>query len=127
MRMNQIIYHAKKIDIKNADLTQYEAPKKITTRPNYFTVEKASASGGLAIMQFGSQVNSVWNAIANSLFFEGKFNIGDLFWIDGAKPVENFEEEFGIGSTANAIVTNVTNQGRTIVLTLSTNKEQVNA
>lgn len=127
MRMNQIIYHAKKIDIKNADLTQYEAPKQITTRPNYFTVEKASASGGLAIMQFGSQVNSVWNAIANSLFFKDEFNIGDLFWIDGAKPIENFEEEFGIGSTANAIVTNVTNQGRTIVLTLSTNKEQVNA
>jgi hypothetical protein len=127
MRMHQVIYHAKKIDIRNADLTQYESPTQILTHPNYFTIEKASSSGGLAIMQFGSQVNSVWNAVANSLFFKDKFKVGDLFWIEGEEPIESLEEELGIGSTANAVVTNVTDQGRTIVLTLSINKEQVNA
>lgn len=127
MRMNQVIYHAKKIDISNADLTQYESPTQILTQTNYFTIEKASSSGGLAIMQFGSQVNSVWNAVANSLFFKDEFKVGDLFWIEGEEPIESLEMELGIGSTANAVVTNVTDQGRTIVLTLSINKEQVNA
>lgn len=127
MRMNQVIYHAKKIDISNADLTQYESPTQILTQPNYFTIEKASSSGGLAIMQFGSQVNSVWNAVANSLFFKDEFKVGDLFWIEGEEPIESLEMELGIGSTANAVVTNVNDQGRTIVLTLSINKEQVNA
>lgn len=125
MRMYQIVYHAKKIDIKNADIIQHQKPTQIITQPNYFTVEKAGATGGLAYMQFGSQISNYWTAVANSIYFADTFNIGDLFWLEGTSPDKKVEEEYGIGSSANAIVTNVTIQGRTIVLTLSTNKEQV--
>lgn len=125
MRKYQIIYHAKKIDIKNADITQYQSPSQIITQPNYFTVEKASAIGGLAYLEFGSQIESSWRATANSIYFENTFSIGDLFWLENTSPNTELEEKYGIGCTANAIVTNVTNQGRTIVLTLVTNKEKI--
>ena len=126
MRAFMSVYHAKKIDIENADITQYESPNEIITRANYFTVEKASASGVLAYLQFGSQITSYWTAIANSLYFADTFHIGDYFWLEGEKPIVSAEEEYGIGCTATAVVTNIANQGRTIILTLSTNKEKIN-
>ena len=77
------------------------------------------------IDKYGEDVDSTWTAIALDRAFHGKIKEGDLFWLDGEKPIPELEEQYGIGSTANAVVKSVAYVNLSIAITLTRNKDQV--
>lgn len=106
MRVGETIWYAKKDDKPNQEVASYSRPKKIVTRWNYFTVMPASSRGLAKMMQFGEKVDSVWTAIANYQAFKDNFSIGDVFWIDGASPLNKDEPNAvikGISSVQHCI------------------------
>jgi hypothetical protein len=125
MRVGESIWHASRINEANTEISEYANPTEIRTRFNYFTVMPATSRGYMEVMKYGEDVDSTWTAIANDRAFHGKINVGDLFWLDGEKPIPELEEEYGIGSTATAIVKSVSYVNISISITLTRNKEQV--
>ena len=125
MRFGEIVWHSPRISHKNAEIAEYSEPKSIRTRANYFTVVPATSRGFLEVMQYGEDIDRTWTAIANDRLFHEKIKEGDLFWLDGEKPIENLENEYGNGATATAVVKSVAYVNHTISITLTRNKEQV--
>lgn len=125
MRVGESIWHSARINENNAEMPDYEKPTEIRTRFNYFTVMPATSRGFMEVMKYGEDVDSTWTAIANDRAFHGKINAGDLFWLDGEKPIPELEEEYGNGSTATAVVKSVAYVNMTISITLTRNKDQV--
>ena len=76
-------------------------------------------------MKYGEDIDSTWTAIANINAFDGKINVGDLFWLDGEKPIPELEEEYGNGATATAVVKSVAYVNHSISIILTRNKDQV--
>jgi hypothetical protein len=86
MKAGSYIWHAKRIDLPNAEIEEFETPKKIILRNNYFTCQPALSGGYLTILQFGEMVSSTWICKANAMAFSGRFKEGDLLWVDGNEP-----------------------------------------
>lgn len=125
MRVGESVWHSSRIDEENAEISEYEEPTEIRTRFAYFTVMPATSRGYMAVMQYGEDIERTWTAIAIDRSFHGKIKEGDLFWLDGEKPIPELEEQYGIGSTANAVVKSVSYVNRSIAITLTRNKDQV--
>ena len=125
MRVGESIWHSARIDDTNSEISQYAEPTEIRTRFNYFTVMPATSRGYMEVMKYGEDVDSTWTAIANDRAFHGKINVGDLFWLDGDKPIPEIEVEYGNGSTATAVVKSVAYVNMSISITLTRNKDQV--
>lgn len=125
MRVGENVWIARRKDIPNAEVAEYDKPIKYTTRFNYLTIMPASSRGLLERTQHGEAVFSRWTGIANANAFDGKISEGDVMWIDGAKPDKALEEKYGYGCTANAIVISALPVNHTISLVLETNREQV--
>lgn len=125
MDFGKKVWHCKRKNNANARIPEYEEPTSIVTKPNYFSVMPASSGGYLAIMQYGETITKTWTAIANRLFFEGKIKAGDLMWVDGEEPIKEYEEKFGNGTTANAVVksASVVNHSISIVLEVNQNRK----
>jgi hypothetical protein len=125
MRVGESIWHASRINSDNAEIAEYAEPTEIRTRFNYFTVMPATSRGYAEVMKYGEDVDSTWTAIANDRAFHGKINVGDLFWLDGEKPIPELEAEYGNGATATAVVKSVAYVNLTISIILTRNKDQV--
>lgn len=125
MRVGDSIWHSARINKDNAEIAEYSKPTEIRTRFNYFTVMPASSRGYMEVMKYGEDVDSTWTAIANERAFHGKIKVGDLFWLDGEKPIPELEAEYGNGATATAVVKSVSYVNLSISITLTRNKEQV--
>lgn len=125
MRVGESIWHSSRIDVANAEISEYADPTEIRTRFNYFTVMPATSRGYMEVMRYGEDLDSTWTAIANDRAFHGKIKEGDLFWLDGEKPIPELEAEYGNGATATAVVKSVAYVSHTISITLTRNKDQV--
>ena len=125
MRVGEKVWYATRLDIKNAEIATFDNPQEIITRFNYFTVMPAVNRGFLEILKYGEDLDSTWTAIANAMAFQGKIKVGDLFWLDGEKPIPALETEYGNGATATAVVKNVSYVNNTISITLTRNKDKV--
>ena len=124
MRVGEIIWHSSRINEANAEISEYAKPTPIRTRFNYFTVMPATSRGFMEVMKYGEDVDSTWTAIALDRAFHGKIKEGDLFWLDGEKPIPELEAEYGNGATATAVVKSVAYVNLTIAITLTRNKDQ---
>ena len=125
MRVGDTVWHASRINKFNAEVAEYAEPQEIKTRFNYFTVMPATSRGFMQVMKYGEDIDNTWTAIANDRAFHDKIKVGDLFWLDGEKPIAELEEEYGNGATATAIVKNVSYVNLSISITLTRNKAQV--
>ena len=125
MRVGERIWHSARINADNAEISDFANPTQIRTRFNYFTEMPATSRGFMEVMKYGEDVDSTWTAIANDRAFHGKIKEGDLFWLDGEKPIPELEAEYGNGATATAVVKSVAYVNLTIAITLTRNKEQV--
>ena len=125
MRVGESIWHSARINADNAEMPEYEKPTEIRTCFNYFTVMPATSRGYMEVMKYGEDVDSTWTAIANDRAFHGKVKVGDLFWLDGEKPIPELEAEYGNGATATAVVKSVSYVNLTIAITLTRNKDKV--
>lgn len=125
MRVGESIWHSSRIDVANAEISEYAEPNEIRTRFNHFTVMPATSRGYMEVMRYGEDLDSTWTAIANDRAFHGKIKEGDLFWLDGEKPIAELEKEYGIGATATAVVKSVSYVNISISITLTRNKDQV--
>ena len=85
----------------------------------------ATSRGFTELVKYGEDVNKTWTVIANANAFDGVFQEGDVFWVDGHEPDEDIETEYGNGSSANAVVDNVAYVNSSISITLKKNKNQV--
>lgn len=125
MRVGESIWHASRINEDNAEIADFANPTEIRTQFNYFTVMPATSRGFMEVMKYGEDVDSTWTAIANDRAFHGKIKEGDLFWLDGEKPIPELEAEYGNGATATAVVKSVSYTNLTIAITLTRNKDKV--
>ena len=125
MRVGDSVWHSARINENNAEISEFNDPTEIKTRFAYFTVMPATSRGFAEVMKYGEDVDSTWTAIANGKAFQGKINVGDLFWLDGEKPIPELEAEYGNGATATAVVKSVSYVNLSIAITLTRNKEQV--
>ena len=125
MIVGQSVWHSSRISGNNAEIDTFDKPKEIRTRFNYFTVMPATSRGFMAVMSYGEDIDNTWTAIAKTSEFNGKIKEGDLFWLDGAKPIPELEEKYGHGATANAVVKSVACVNISIAITLTRNKEKV--
>lgn len=124
MRVGESIWHSARINEANAEISEYAKPTKIRTRFNYFTVMPATSRGFMEVMKYGEDVDSTWTAIANDRAFNGKIKVGDLFWLDGEKPIPELEAKYGNGATATAVVKSVAYANFTISITLTRNEDK---
>ena len=125
MKIGEKVWHAKRLNDRTSEYGEYAEAVAYYTRANYLTVMPATARGGLAMMQFGEDIDNTWTVIASGLHFDGVFREGDLMWVDGESPNRGIEAEYGNGSSANAVVRNAVAVNRTISVTLSRNKKQI--
>lgn len=103
----------------------YDTPKKIITRPNYFTVMPAEAGGYLQLLKHGETIFETWIVCVNSKIFPNILQEGDLLWVDGEKPNQELEQLYGNGATANAVVSSVSKGRFATTITLKRNQKQV--
>ena len=125
MRVGESIWHSARINEANATISEFENPTEIRTKFNYFTVMPATSRGFMEVMKYGEDVDSTWVAIANDRAFHGKIKEGDLFWLDGEKPIPELETKYGNGATATAVVKSVSYVNLSISITITRNKDQV--
>lgn len=124
MKQGEKVYYSKRKYIENAITQEYQKPKEITLKYNYFTCMKAS--GYMEIVEYGERISSMWVCIANSNYFKDKISKGDLFWVEGKKPLKENEltEMLGYGESANAIVIDVLYTDHTIKIVLESNENE---
>jgi hypothetical protein len=125
MRVGDSVWHSARINEANSEIAEFSEPAEIRTRFNYFTVMPATSRGFMEVMKYGEDIDSTWTAIANDRAFHGKIKEGDLFWLDGEKPIPELEAEYGNGATATAVVKSVAYVNLTIAITLTRNKDKV--
>lgn len=125
MRFGKSVWYCNRINDFNAEIAEFNAPKEIVTRPNYFTVMQAITRGYMEVAKYGETAENTWTVIANSRAFSGKIKKGDLMWVDDEKPLAEVEKAYGNGASANAVVKNVAETNLTISITLERNQNQV--
>lgn len=114
MKQGAYVWHAKRIDLPNAEMEDFEQPKKIVLRNNYFTCQPATSGGYLAIMQFGEMVSSTWICKANAMIFSSKIKEGDLMWVDGESPTQ--DESYINSANARVVKVSVVDKTMTVVI-----------
>ena len=119
MRIGQCIWYARRKAVENAVMPEYEKPVKVVLRSNYFTCQPATSGGALAVFAYGENIYKTWVCTANARMFEGKIREGDLFWVDGKKPV-NDKDDY----SANAVVKTVTTPSFVMSIVLETNQNE---
>ena len=125
MKVGEKVWHSKRKEITNAEIEEFEKPYDITTRFGYLTCMPKTTTGNIVIEQYGETTYKYWTIIANSRYFNGKFKEGDLMWVGGEKPIENIEEEYGYGTSANAKVKAVLPVNHSIHIVLEQNQKRV--
>jgi hypothetical protein len=125
MRVGQSIWLARRKEISNAEVPEYEKPIEYKTAFNYLTIMPASSRGGLEVMKHGETLYDTWTGIANARYFEGKIKEGDLMYVDGHSPDTLLESQYGYGSTANAVVKSALTVNLSMSLVLTRNQDQV--
>ena len=125
MRFGKSVWYCNRINDFNAEIAEFNAPKEIVTRPNYFTVMQAITRGYMEVAKYGEVAENTWTVVANSRVFSGKIKKGDLMWVDDEKPIADIENAYGNGASANAVVKNVAETNLTISITLERNQNQV--
>ena len=125
MRIGKSVWHSKRKDIENAEIAEFEKPVEYVTRANYLTCMPMTARGGIQMLQYGETAVNYWTIIANARYFDGVFKEGDKMWVDGHKPIESIEEEYGYGASANAIVKSVLPVNVSIHIMLEENQNRV--
>lgn len=96
MTVGQSVWHCKFLGENDNGVLEYSKPKEYKLAFNYLTINPAS--GYLAVVQYGKQINKIWNMKANKNIFDGVFKEGDLLYIEGNKPDENVC--YGVGANA---------------------------
>ena len=124
MRIGKSVWLSRRINNSNEE-AEYEKPIEIVTRANYFTVMPASSRGFMEVVKSGETLYDTWTAVANSRYFDGVINAGDLMWLDGEKPIETLENKYGYGASATAEVKNVSEVNLTISIRLERNYNQM--
>lgn len=117
MRNHLYVWHCKRTSGDNAEFPTYVKPQKYELRFNHLTIQPAS--GYTSVLEFGEKVSRVWNGMASMKEFAGLFKEGDLMYIDGAEPDEQYENELGYGASANAKITSVREQNVMIKLIIT--------
>ena len=105
-------------------MPEYEKAVEYKTRANYLTCMSAVARGGIQVLQHGENSKNIWTIIANLRIFDGKICEGDLMWVDGEKPIEYVENSYGYGTSANAVVIDVSKGNNNITITLQRNQNR---
>lgn len=126
MRVGKSVWHASRINDLNAEIGEYEKPTEIKTRFNYLTIMPAVSRGFMEVIKSGETLYDTWTATANCKYFDGKFKVGDLMWVDGDEPPKETEinETFGYNESATAIIKNVDEVNLTIALRLERNQNK---
>ena len=103
MRVGDKVWYCKKLEQPSEDGQLFAEPKEIQTAFGYFTV--MSSSGHTSVLQFGKDIKDYLTVIAQpyGLWFD-RFDYGDLFYCNGAKPSET--EEY-YGQKANYVVDDI--------------------
>lgn len=122
MRVGDKVWHASRKEIPNATKATFDDPIEIRTRYNYLTI--MAARGYVQVMKYGEDIDNTWIGIASMRAFGDKVKEGDLFWVDGAYPIEELETKYGNGASANAIVKSVAQGNHCLEITLQRNKNQ---
>lgn len=125
MQIGKSLWHSSRKEITNAEIAEFEKPVEYVTRANYLTCMPMTARGGIQMLQYGETAENYWTIIANARYFDGVFKEGDLLWVDGHKPIESIEEEYGYGASANAIVKNVAQVNLSLTILIERNQEQL--
>lgn len=124
MRIGKKVWLAKRVETDNSEIPTYEKPIELVTRANYLTV-MPSVANGLEVLKGGENLYSSWNATANSMYFDGVIKAGDVMWLDGDKPIESVEEEYGYGASATAEVKSALEVNFSIAIKLERRQNQV--
>lgn len=125
MRVGEKIYHAKRISNENAEINEYAKPTELTTKFNHLTCVSSVTRGYIEVVQYGERVTDYWTIIAKTSHFKGKFAKGDVMWIDGEKPIENIEEMYGYGASANAVIKSIGYGNLYMTISLEVNQNRV--
>ena len=125
MRIGDSVWHSKRIKKYDAETPEFEKPIEIITRANYLTCVPAVARGYVQVLQYGETISKYWTIIANARTFDKQFKEGDLMWVDGEKPIEHIEQEYGYGASANAIVKSVAKSNHSITILIEYNQNRV--
>lgn len=125
MQIGKSLWHSSRKEITNAEIAEFEKPVEYVTRANYLTCMPKTSMGDLVVLQHGETKYKYWTIIANARYLDGVFKEGDLMWVDGHKPVESIEEEYGYGASANAIVKSVLPVNVSIHIMLEENQNRV--
>ena len=125
MRVGEKIYHAKRISDDNAEINEYAKPTEITTKFNHLTCVSSVTRGYIEVLQYGERVTDYWTIVAKTSHFKGKFAKGDVMWVDGEKPIENIEEMYGYGASANAVIKSIGYGNLYMTISLEVNQNRV--
>lgn len=120
MKLGESVWHCHRTSEEGADIITYADPVEYKTRFGYITVQPTrvalnNMAGFYSTQEFGENIAIGWNVIANYDIFKDKIFEGDLFFVDGRKPVDGKPN----GYNANAIVTSVREQNKAIFYTLN--------
>ena len=110
MKFGDSIYLCKKIQ---GEVEEYEAPKKIVLRRNYFSLMTSKSLKD--ILTYGKDIDKVYIALAPIREWGANyFKVDDKFYVDYAKPKDSEEN----GESANAVITSVSYQNLFIRLVI---------
>lgn len=120
MRNGDNIWYCHRVTKENAEIEEFDAPIKDTLRmPNIVSsigITVQPKNGFTDRLAEGETTQSTQRVILQPYtYWDGKFKIGDLFYIDGAEPSAN--EDY-YGQNANYMVENVAKQNLAIELSL---------
>lgn len=120
MRYGSKIWWCKRLYVENEETPRYENPKEFITRPHTtfspIGITVIPKTGATEYLPYGETTNSEQRIVLTPYdYWFGKFNEGDLFYLDGAMPSTD-EETYG--QNANYYVDFVSNQNAGIVLSL---------
>ena len=120
MKYGSKIWWCKRVYAENEETPHYNPPQEFITRPHTFLspigITVMPKTGYTDYLEYGETTNSDQRIVLTPYeHWYGKFNKGDLFYLEGAMP--NSDEE-SYGEQANYYVEFVGNQNAGIVLSL---------
>lgn len=120
MRNGEKIWWCKRLYQENEETPTYEKPQEFILRnPTHFSplgITCQPKNGFTDYFEYGETTNSDQRIICQPyVYWVDKFNKGDIFYLDGAKPTS--DEEY-YGQNANYYVEFVGKQNEAIVLSL---------
>lgn len=120
MKIGSKVWWCKRIFTENEEDPQYEAPKEFILRPptafSPIGITVQPRSGSTNYFDYGETTNSDQRIVLTPYeYWYGKFNKGDLFYLDGVMPSE---DEYAYGQDANYYIEFVGNQNAGVVLSL---------